>query len=169
MDIYRTVSLQIQITDSRTLILGFCGEVIWIIFCSLTTTSSCEEYDGEIDNRMSSFLGRLFKGGANKKKKENKHPHLKRNQNPFDIWTNVGELGDGAFGKVYKVLLLLTSGCIIIQKRRYELHVTDTLSVCDHLFEDHGQSPLYTVNQFSLVCLRSLYRWTFFLFCSCIM
>ena len=52
---------------------------------------------------MSSFLGRLFKGGANKKKKENKHPHLKRNQNPFDIWTNVGELGDGAFGKVYKV------------------------------------------------------------------
>ena len=69
----------------------------------MTTASSCEEYDGEIDNKMSSFLGRLFKGGANKKKKENKHPHLKRNQNPFDIWTNVGELGDGAFGKVYKV------------------------------------------------------------------
>lgn len=50
-----------------------------------------------------SFLNRLFKGGAAKKKKEAKHPHLKRNQNPSELWNIIGELGDGAFGKVYKV------------------------------------------------------------------
>lgn len=54
---------------------------------------------------MSSFISRLFKGGASKKKKENKYPHLKRNFNPSELWKNIGELGDGAFGKVYKVCM----------------------------------------------------------------
>lgn len=52
-----------------------------------------------------SFLSGLFKGGNKKKKKENKYPHLKRNQDPNELWNIVGELGDGAFGKVYKVTL----------------------------------------------------------------
>lgn len=55
---------------------------------------------------MSSFLNRLFKGGNNKKRKENKYPHLKRNQDPNELWEITGELGDGAFGKVYKVQLM---------------------------------------------------------------
>lgn len=49
-----------------------------------------------------SFLKGLFKAG-HKRKKEDRYPHLKRNQNPNDTWEIVGELGDGAFGKVYKV------------------------------------------------------------------
>lgn len=52
---------------------------------------------------MSSFLNRLFKGkGGREKEKKNKHPHLKRGQNPEELWSIVGELGDGAFGKVFK-------------------------------------------------------------------
>jgi len=49
-----------------------------------------------------SFLKGLFKT-KNTKKNVNKFPHLKRNQRPPDFWEIVGELGDGAFGKVYKV------------------------------------------------------------------
>ena len=29
--------------------------------------------------------------------------HVQRNQNPLDVWEIVNEIGDGAFGKVYKV------------------------------------------------------------------
>jgi len=32
--------------------------------------------------------------------------HVRRNQNPLDVWEIVNEIGDGAFGKVYKVNLL---------------------------------------------------------------
>jgi len=38
------------------------------------------------------------------KKKSKVHlQHVQRNQNPLDIWEIVSEIGDGAFGKVYKV------------------------------------------------------------------
>ena len=37
--------------------------------------------------------------------------HVQRNQNPLDVWDIVNEIGDGAFGKVYKVKLLFSSHC----------------------------------------------------------
>lgn len=37
------------------------------------------------------------------KKKVKQYEHVHRDINPNDIWEIVGELGDGAFGKVYKV------------------------------------------------------------------
>ncbi|XP_048862606.1 serine/threonine-protein kinase 10-like isoform X2 [Brienomyrus brachyistius] len=43
---------------------------------------------------------KIFKLGADKKKKQYEHVH--RDVNPEDIWEIIGELGDGAFGKVYK-------------------------------------------------------------------
>lgn len=44
---------------------------------------------------------KIFKLGPDKKKKQYEHVH--RDVNPEEIWEIIGELGDGAFGKVYKV------------------------------------------------------------------
>lgn len=41
------------------------------------------------------------------KKKVKQYEHVHRDINPNDIWELIGELGDGAFGKVYKVILHL--------------------------------------------------------------
>lgn len=40
---------------------------------------------------------------TNKKRKLLLHEHVKRNCDPEEIWKVVGVLGDGAYGKVYKV------------------------------------------------------------------
>ena len=37
----------------------------------------------------------------------NIYSNIKRNENPEQFWEKVGELGDGAFGIVYKVCLQL--------------------------------------------------------------
>jgi STE20-like kinase len=54
-----------------------------------------------------SFLSNLKKvlhlGGANEAKKKKVFNNIKMDCNPEDFWEMVGELGDGAFGKVYKV------------------------------------------------------------------
>ena len=42
-----------------------------------------------------------YQSRLNKKKKQYEHVH--RDLNPEEEWEIVGELGDGAFGKVYKV------------------------------------------------------------------
>ncbi|XP_069677773.1 serine/threonine-protein kinase 10 isoform X2 [Periplaneta americana] len=53
-----------------------------------------------------SFLSNLKKvlhlGGANEAKKKKVFNNIKMDCNPEDYWEMVGELGDGAFGKVYK-------------------------------------------------------------------
>ena len=44
---------------------------------------------------------KIFKLGPDKKKKQYEHVH--RDEDPEEIWEIIGELGDGAFGKVFKV------------------------------------------------------------------
>ncbi len=44
----------------------------------------------------------LFTGGDSKKPKKD-YSYIKKNQDPNEVWEIIGELGDGAFGKVYKV------------------------------------------------------------------
>jgi len=47
-----------------------------------------------------SFFKKLF---APKPKGRTEYRNVKRNEDPFVLWEKTGELGDGAFGKVYKV------------------------------------------------------------------
>ncbi|XP_064382334.1 serine/threonine-protein kinase 10-like isoform X2 [Halichondria panicea] len=46
------------------------------------------------------FLRKLFQGSSKNKKKV--YPHLTYDKDPLESWEKIGELGDGAFGKVYK-------------------------------------------------------------------
>lgn len=60
---------------------------------------------------------KIFKLGTERKKRQ--YEHVRRDVNPEESWEMIGELGDGAFGKVYKVnntistLLLHGNTCII--------------------------------------------------------
>jgi len=45
----------------------------------------------------------------NRKKSRLQLQHVRRNENPLDLWEIVNEIGDGAFGKVYKVKLLFSN------------------------------------------------------------
>ena len=44
-----------------------------------------------------------FFSSGDGKKKVKLNEYIKRDQDPNDFWEIVGSLGDGAFGKVYKV------------------------------------------------------------------
>lgn len=53
-----------------------------------------------------SFLSNLKKAfhfGGNDAKKKKLYNNIKMDCNPEEFWEMIGELGDGAFGKVYKV------------------------------------------------------------------
>ena len=52
---------------------------------------------------MSSIFGKIFRLPTLDKKKVKQYEHVHRNVNPNELWEIIGELGDGAFGKVYKV------------------------------------------------------------------
>ncbi|KAI4886096.1 hypothetical protein NFI96_020206 [Prochilodus magdalenae] len=90
---------------------------------------------------MSFFnLRKIFKLGSEKKKKQ--YEHVQRDVNPEEEWEIVGELGDGAFGKVYKAQNkqtgALAAAKVIDTKTEEELEdymvEIDILASCDHQY-----------------------------------
>ncbi|XP_053439128.1 STE20-like serine/threonine-protein kinase isoform X1 [Nycticebus coucang] len=81
---------------------------------------------------------KIFKLGSEKKKKQ--YEHVKRDLNPEEFWEIIGELGDGAFGKVYKAqnkeTHVLAAAKVIDTKSEEELEdymvEIDILASCDH-------------------------------------
>ncbi|XP_061492065.1 STE20-like serine/threonine-protein kinase isoform X2 [Rhineura floridana] len=81
---------------------------------------------------------KIFKLGGEKKKKQ--YEHVKRDLNPEDYWEIIGELGDGAFGKVFKAqnkeTNVLAAAKVIDTKSEEELEdymvEIDILASCDH-------------------------------------
>ena len=56
-------------------------------------------------------IGKMFKGsnGSTDVKRKKVYHNIRFNENPEDFWLIVGELGDGAFGKVYKVCVIFVT------------------------------------------------------------
>ncbi|XP_056265381.1 STE20-like kinase b isoform X2 [Pseudoliparis swirei] len=80
----------------------------------------------------------IFRLGSEKKKKQ--YEHVRRDENPEEIWDMIGELGDGAFGKVFKaqnkVTGILAAAKVIDTKTEEELEdymvEIEILASCDH-------------------------------------
>ncbi|KAF5905451.1 serine/threonine-protein kinase 10-like, partial [Clarias magur] len=81
---------------------------------------------------------KIFKLGPERKKKQYEHVH--RDVNPEESWEIIGELGDGAFGKVFKaqnkVSGILAAAKVIDTKTEEELEdymvEIDILASCNH-------------------------------------
>lgn len=69
---------------------------------------------------------KIFKLGAEKKKKQ--YEHVRRDENPEEIWEIIGELGDGAFGKVFKVGILCSTTHSLLCATRLLLGFNDNVS-----------------------------------------
>ncbi|KAJ7999832.1 hypothetical protein DPEC_G00198500 [Dallia pectoralis] len=88
---------------------------------------------------MASLLMRIFRLGAEKKRVK-QYENLQRDVDPRETWETHGELGDGAFGKVYKAQNK-TTGSLAAAKvmevrteEQLEDYITeiDILSACRH-------------------------------------
>lgn len=53
---------------------------------------------------------RILRLSTFEKRKSREYEHVRRDLDPNEVWEIVGELGDGAFGKVYKVRALGVGG-----------------------------------------------------------
>ncbi|KAI5090046.1 STE20-like kinase b, partial [Silurus meridionalis] len=81
---------------------------------------------------------KIFKLGPERRKKQYEHVH--RDLNPEDSWDIIGDLGDGAFGKVYKAQNkqsgILAAAKVIDTKTEEELEdymvEIDILASCNH-------------------------------------
>uniref|UniRef100_A0A671QG70 non-specific serine/threonine protein kinase n=1 Tax=Sinocyclocheilus anshuiensis TaxID=1608454 RepID=A0A671QG70_9TELE len=67
------------------------------------------------------------------KKKTKQYEHVHRDVNPNDIWEIIGELGDGAFGKVYKVKFCVY--CLCLSELDRGLEEPQIRVVCKQMLE----------------------------------
>lgn len=82
---------------------------------------------------------KIFKLGSEKKKKQ--YEYVKRDLNFEDFWEIIGELGDGVFGKVYKVQNKEISVLVVVKvidikfEEEFEDYMVeiDILVFCDYL------------------------------------
>uniref|UniRef100_A0A8C1W6V1 non-specific serine/threonine protein kinase n=1 Tax=Cyprinus carpio TaxID=7962 RepID=A0A8C1W6V1_CYPCA len=94
------------------------------------------------------------------KKKTKQYEHVHRDVNPNDIWEIIGELGDGAFGKVYKAQNKetgeLAAAKVIETKSEEELEdymvEIDILASCNHQYIVKLLDCL-TLTEFCVYCL----------------
>ncbi|XP_069754893.1 serine/threonine-protein kinase 10 isoform X2 [Narcine bancroftii] len=85
---------------------------------------------------------RILRLSTFEKKKCKQYEHVRRDFNPEEIWALIGELGDGAFGKVYKAKNketgVLAAAKVIEVKSEEELEdymvEIEILASCDHIY-----------------------------------
>ncbi|XP_043925039.1 serine/threonine-protein kinase 10 [Protopterus annectens] len=86
------------------------------------------------------FVRRMFRLSNFEKRRSKEYEYVRRDQNPSEIWQIIGELGDGAFGKVYKARNLetgaLAAAKVIETKNEEELEdyivEIEILATCNH-------------------------------------